>query len=398
MLEVTRLRVLVAVARHGSVTAAARSLNYAQPSVSHHLARLEAETGAQLIQRSGRSVRLTDAGRLLAERAEEILGRLEAAENELAAQVGQRAQRIRLAAFTSALATFVPAAAARLRAAHPGTELVLMEAEPAEAVRLLRAGQADVALACRYLQDGEVVYQPGLPAESARARLILTEPVLLVTGKTAAGQLRACPPGRSQPGQSPAGRSPASQSAPVQAPSAQAPSAQASSAQASSAQAPSAQSPSAQAPSTQSLAAQGPSAQAQSLAAQGPSAQALTAQSAAAGAGLLTALARCPWIAGCEESRGYLRWVCAQAGFSPKIAVTTDDHVAAQAMAAAGLGVAVLPELALRAARHPGVQTQPLPGASRQVLALTFGDPPDLPAAGHLLDALGQMAASRPCQ
>ncbi len=108
MLDVTRLRVLVAVARHGSVTAAARALNYAQPSVSHHLSRLEAETGALLTQRAGRGVRLTDAGRLLAERAEEILGRLDAAENELAAHVGLRAGRIRLAAFPSALSTLVP--------------------------------------------------------------------------------------------------------------------------------------------------------------------------------------------------------------------------------------------------------------------------------------------------
>ena len=67
MLDVTRLRVLVAVARYGSVTAAAKALNYAQPSVSHHLARLEAETGIKLIQRAGRGIRLTDAGRLLAE-------------------------------------------------------------------------------------------------------------------------------------------------------------------------------------------------------------------------------------------------------------------------------------------------------------------------------------------
>ena len=54
MLDVTRLRVLVAVARYGSVTAAARELNYAQPSVSHHLARLEAETGIKLIQRAAK--------------------------------------------------------------------------------------------------------------------------------------------------------------------------------------------------------------------------------------------------------------------------------------------------------------------------------------------------------
>jgi len=51
MLDLTRLRVLVAVARNGSVTAAARALNYAQPSVSHHIARLEAETGTQLLER-----------------------------------------------------------------------------------------------------------------------------------------------------------------------------------------------------------------------------------------------------------------------------------------------------------------------------------------------------------
>src|SRR6201992_981012 len=96
MLDVTRLRVLVAVARHGSVTAAAHALNYAQPSVSHHLARLEAETGTKLVQRAGRGIRLTDAGRLLAERAVEVIGRLDAAENELAVFSGLRAGRLRL--------------------------------------------------------------------------------------------------------------------------------------------------------------------------------------------------------------------------------------------------------------------------------------------------------------
>src|SRR6266511_4141448 len=80
MLDVTRLRVLDAVARHGSVTAAAKELHYSQPSVSHHLARLEAETGAQLLQRVGRGIRLTPAGQLLADRAAEILGRIDAAD------------------------------------------------------------------------------------------------------------------------------------------------------------------------------------------------------------------------------------------------------------------------------------------------------------------------------
>ncbi len=150
MLDVTRLRVLVAVARHGSVTAAAHALNYAQPSVSHHLARLEAETGTKLVQRAGRGIRLTDAGRLLAERAVEVIGRLDAAENELAVFAGLRAGRLRLAAFPSALSTIVPAAAAILHERHPSVDLRLTEAEPPEAVRMLRAGYVDVALVFRH--------------------------------------------------------------------------------------------------------------------------------------------------------------------------------------------------------------------------------------------------------
>jgi DNA-binding transcriptional LysR family regulator len=316
MLDVTRLRVLVAVARHGSVTAAARSLNYAQPSVSHHLARLEAETGTQLTERAGRGVRLTEAGRLLAERAEEILGRLEAAETELAAQVGQRAQRVRLAAFPSALATIGPAAAVRLRAGRPGTELQLTQAEPAQAVQLLRAGHADVALSCRYLQDGEVVYEPAGTGDGIRAWPVLTEPVLLVTCAAMPAPVPEAPAGPAAP------RDPAVPAVP---------------------------------PGQRRL---------------------------------LAAHARGSWIAGDGDSQGYLRWVCRQAGFAPNVTVTTSDHVAAQALVAAGLGATVLPELALRAARHPGVHTELLPGASREVLALTYGEPPDPPAVAALLSVL----------
>ena len=146
MLDVVRLRVLVAVAHYGSVTAAAQALHYAQPSVSHHLARLEAETGSRLVQRAGRGIRLTEAGRLLADRAAEILGRLDAAEAELAEHTGLRRGRVRLAAFPSALGTFVPAAAATFAAAYPGVDLRFREAEPPEAVRLLRAGEVEVAV------------------------------------------------------------------------------------------------------------------------------------------------------------------------------------------------------------------------------------------------------------
>ena len=300
MLDVTRLRVLAAVARYGSVTAAARALNYAQPSVSHHIARLEAETGAQLVQRSGRGIQLTDAGRLLAGRAEEILGRLDAAEHELAAHVGQREERIRLAGFPSALATMVPVAAAMLRAEHPGVELLLIEAEPQAALHLLRSGQVDAALVFRYLRNGAPAAAGAEEEEGARSRLLLDEPVHLV-----------------------------------------------------------------------------------SQAANGPV--------PAADAGL-AAYARHRWIAGCESCRAHLLWQCELAGFTPHIAFTTDDVLVAQALAAAGLGVAMLPDLALRAARHPAIRAEPLAGARRHVLAFTYGEPPDPSAVEHLLDALTQAA------
>jgi DNA-binding transcriptional LysR family regulator len=194
MLDVTRLRVLVAVARHGSVTAAAKALRYAQPSVSHHLARLEAETGSRLTQRVGRGIRLTDAGRMLAERAEEILARLDAAEAELASYAGLRAGNVRLASFPSALSTVVARAAASLLAEHPGIELRFTEAEPPQATRLLRAGEVDVALLFTY-EDSPAGSDPqvgGADEEDGLRRVpVLREPTYLITRKGTRGRTLA---------------------------------------------------------------------------------------------------------------------------------------------------------------------------------------------------------------
>src|SRR5947208_11139742 len=141
MLDVVRLRVIDAVARHGSVTKAAKELHYSQPSVSHHLARLEAETGAQLLQRVGRGIRLTEAGRLLADRAAEIVGRIDAAGAELSAHVGLTAGRVRLAGFSSAIGSLVPKAIELLSRKHPGLQVTLVDTHPPEALELLRAGR-----------------------------------------------------------------------------------------------------------------------------------------------------------------------------------------------------------------------------------------------------------------
>ena len=120
MLNLNQLRVLAVLARHESVTETARELHYSQPSVSHHLARLEAATGAKLVQRVGRGIRLTPEGRLLANRATEIVGRVDAATAELAAQVGLQAGHVRLAANASTLSTIVPRTAERTMWSSPG--------------------------------------------------------------------------------------------------------------------------------------------------------------------------------------------------------------------------------------------------------------------------------------
>ena len=320
MLDVTRLRVLIAVSRHGSVTAAAHALNYAQPSVSHHLARLEAETGTKLIQRVGRGIRLTDAGRLLAERAVEVIGRLDAAENELAVFAGLRAGRLRLAAFPSALGTIVPTAAAILHDRHPGFDLRLTEAEPPEALRMLRAGYVDVALVFRHEPEDGGAHRP-LPADTddlpdhddLRQHVLLSEPMYLIMPDTA-----VC------------GGDP-------------------------------------------------------------PLATAVTELWPAD----LARLSDQRWIAGCDRCREHLLRQCASAGFTPRISFTTDDFVAAQALVTAGLGVTLLPALALRAARNPGIRTARLRGTRRSVVAVRYGEAPDPPATTLLLDAL-RVAAGAP--
>lgn len=176
MLSLTQLKVLEAVARHGSVTEAAKELHYSQPSVSHHLRRLQAATGATLIQRVGRGIRLTPEGELLAQRATEILGRLNAASVELAARVGLRAGRVRLAGFQTVLSTLIPKAAAELSRLHPGIELNLVDARPADGIELLRSGRVDMALIFQHAD-------PPLDEEGLRLTHLLDDPLYLASNR-----------------------------------------------------------------------------------------------------------------------------------------------------------------------------------------------------------------------
>ncbi len=116
----------------------------------------------------------------------------------------------------------------------------------------------------------------------------------------------------------------------------------------------------------------------------------------AAGAGelRLAELADETWIAGCERCRGHLVHACAVAGFTPRIAFATDDYVAVQQLVAAGLGIALLPELVTRVVRLPGVATLPLAGGpSRQIAVLAAAGERHPPAVAVLLGMLQAAAA-----
>src|SRR3954467_304791 len=119
MFDVKQLRVLRAVAEHGSFSSAADALSYTQPAISQQIAALEKSAGTTLVDRGSRGVRLTDAGRTLVEHADAVITRLAAAEAELEAIAGIRGGRVRLSSFPTAGASVLPPAGAGVRPPHP---------------------------------------------------------------------------------------------------------------------------------------------------------------------------------------------------------------------------------------------------------------------------------------
>ncbi|MBA8945034.1 LysR family transcriptional regulator [Streptomyces calvus] len=146
MLNLERLRTLDAIARHGSVSGAAQGLHITTSAVSQQMAKLEREVGRQLLARNGRGVRLTDAGRLLAEHAARILSQVELAQSDLEAQRGQVVGELRVSAFPTAARGLFPTAVAELRERHPALRVRSRELEPEHAIRAVVRGDLDLAV------------------------------------------------------------------------------------------------------------------------------------------------------------------------------------------------------------------------------------------------------------
>jgi DNA-binding transcriptional LysR family regulator len=143
MLDTHRLRLLREFAERGTIAATAAALGYTPSAVSQQLAALERESGAVLLDRTARTAELTDAGRRLVEHAERILAMVEAAEADLSS--AGPTGRVTVTAFPTAAVAFGPALVRRIRA-HPGLSLLLRETDREEGLRLVRSGEADVAL------------------------------------------------------------------------------------------------------------------------------------------------------------------------------------------------------------------------------------------------------------
>jgi DNA-binding transcriptional LysR family regulator len=306
MLHVGRLRVLAEVVRRGSFSAAAEALSYTQSAVSQAVARLEAETGATLIVRDRAGVRPTAAGASLIEHAEGIFARIEAAESELAAVLGVRAGRLRMASFPSAGATLMPLAIARFRERHPDVALTLAEGEPEEIAPRLRAGEFDLALLFEFPSATE------RHGARLRTQVLLEDPMLV----------------------------------------------------------------------------------------------ALPAEHALAGKPALTLadLRDEDWVQTSASSpcaRHVVR-SCLAAGFEPEVTFGSDDYETVQGLIAAGVGVALIPRLALTHV-HPGIVVRALAPKppSRRVVAATLAAAPVAPAAGTMIEILADVAkryTDRPAQ
>lgn len=142
-----RLRVLAAIARHGTVTAAAEVCRMTPSSASHQMQALARELGVPLLEPEGRGVRLTTAARTLLDHGEILAAQWERARAELAEHRGDGITgTLRICGFSTAAAAVVPESLARLRVRHPGLGLHLRECEPARSFDLLAAGDADIVV------------------------------------------------------------------------------------------------------------------------------------------------------------------------------------------------------------------------------------------------------------
>lgn len=146
MIDLGALKALIAVRDHGSIVAAAASLDFTPSAVSQQIKKLERQSRSPMLERVGRSVILTERGRLLAERGHQLLADLEQVGNLAIGGAEELRGTLRLASFSTASRGMVAPLLARLRTSAPELDVTVTECDPREAVTLVERGGTDMAI------------------------------------------------------------------------------------------------------------------------------------------------------------------------------------------------------------------------------------------------------------
>ncbi|MEV5675772.1 MULTISPECIES: transcriptional regulator CynR [unclassified Streptomyces] len=174
--DLRHLRYLLAVAEHASFTRAAEELRISQPTLSQQIKQLERAVGAQLLDRSGRTVRLTDAGETYTHYARHALHDLAAAERAVLDVADLSRGHLRLALTPTFTAYLIGPLSAELHSRHPGITLNVKE---------MPQDRIETGLLSDELDLGIAFHGPHLPGIAATP--LFTETLSLVTGTRQAG-------------------------------------------------------------------------------------------------------------------------------------------------------------------------------------------------------------------
>jgi DNA-binding transcriptional LysR family regulator len=334
VIDTRQLEMFQQVVDAGSFSGAARALHCSQPAISQQMRALERVMGGPLFLRVGRTLQLTDAGKVLARHAAGILGDLAVAHRQVQAVSALDLGTVRVCAFPSANATLVPQAAAKLRAASPRMRLELSEAEPPDSFAQLRRAECDIVIAFHYDRPEPPARTAPADAGAATVDATLAADLDRLDDDALTSGMIATPLLHEQ----------WELLVPI----------------------------SHRLVDHARLDAGDPQAPAD-----------------------LATLRDEIWIAGCPTCRVTFTAACERAGFAPDIVCSTDDNLALQSLVAAGLGITLVPRLVSSFVRHPRVVAMPVtPAMWRHVAAYTWPDLGKVAAIRDTIAALRSVAAA----
>ncbi|MCA9273570.1 MAG: LysR family transcriptional regulator [Phycisphaerales bacterium] len=145
-MELTALRQFVVIAESGHITRAAQRLGVSQPALSAMLKKLESEVGAPLLDRTGRGVLLTEAGRVFLEHAQASVRRADEAVASVRELIGLESGSIRIGGGATAVAHLMPSVVSAVRRAYPALRFYVREAGSRAVADAVLSGELDIGI------------------------------------------------------------------------------------------------------------------------------------------------------------------------------------------------------------------------------------------------------------